>query len=395
MKKMNILIIPSWYPNEDEALSGCFFKEQAIALAKAGHKVTVLNAAFQDREHINSALNYRLRKKTYDGVVEYAYNVPGFGVWRNPWLCSRLFLHNIQKIWRWVKTQEDDKYDVIHVHSFYPAGMAAINLSMKEKIPLVYTEHSSALLMDALSKEQEKQIKALLSYSSRVVSVSHKLKLQMEKYNITDKQVYVLPNMVDTSMFHYMDVAENGNYVFLTVGRLNQNKRIDWVIRAFSRITKIIPKVELRIVGDGEEKEKLIQLVEKLQLNDKVIFKGMCPRKEVAEMMCSSDCFVLDSRVETFGVVYIEAMACGLPTIIPKWNSSNMRVTEENAVLIEEDNLDALAEAMQKMYKLRNTFDKKKISKDCIANYSGTAIANKLTDLYVGVYKNRNEIFRE
>ena len=252
---MNILIIPSWYPNEDEPLAGCFFKEQAVALAKAGHKVVVLNASFQDKKHLYSSLNYRRRKKLYDGVIEYAYNVPALGTWKMPWLCSRIFRHNIKKLWKWAKQQEKDHYDVIHVHSFYPAGLAAVELSVKEKIPLVYTEHSSGVLMDSLSRDQKKQIVKLLSHSARVVSVSPKLKLQLNKYNILSSQVCVIPNMVDTSLFHFSNNIENNNYVFLTVGRLDENKRIDWIIRAFSELAKNIPEIKLRIVGEGTEKE--------------------------------------------------------------------------------------------------------------------------------------------
>ena len=98
--------------------------------------------------------------------------------------------------------------------------------------------------------------------------------------------------------------------------------------------------------------------------------------------MQDADCFVLDSKVETFGVVYIEAMACGLPIVIPKWNSSNIEILDNNYVLIEEDTIESLKDAMKKVYNQRNEFDSYLISQKCVAHYSGSNIARQITNVY-------------
>lgn len=382
---MNILIIPSWYPNEDEPLSGSFFKEQAIALASLGHRVVVLNASFQDRKHVRSSLNYKVRVLQYEKVIEYAYNVPALGVWRMPKICSRLFSHNISKLWKCV---ENKKFDIIHVHSYYPAGMAACDLSKKTNIPVVYTEHVSGVMFKNLPKEHERQLKNLALFSKRIISVSQNLKYAIGEYVNTNNEIKVIPNLIDPSLFKYKQNNKKDIYIYLTVGILDDNKRMDWIIKAFYELTRTNDNILLQIIGEGSQKNYLTSLVHELNIDEMVSFEGKCSRERVAQMMQDADCFVLDSKVETFGVVYIEAMACGLPIVIPKWNSSNIEILDNNYVLIEEDTIESLAEAMNKVYNQRNEFDSYLISQKCVEYYSGSNIARQITNVY-------NELLRE
>lgn len=382
---MNILIIPSWYPNEENPLAGCFFKEQAIALAKMGHEVVVFNASLQGRKYIKSSLNFKIRKIEYNGVVEYAYNVPSLGIYRLPSLGSKLFTLNVNKLWKYCPKKD---FDIIHVHSFYPAGMAACYIKKKTDIPLIYTEHSSSVLDGKLSKAKVKQLKSLLYYSNEVISVGYNLKKALEKYTFNDRVIRIIPNMVDTSRFFYEPREKSEVYTFLVVGNLNRNKRIDWVVKAFYELRKSHNNIKLKIIGDGEQKDILLKLVYDLRLNEDVFFEGRCSRERVAEIMRSSNCFVLASKVETFGVVYIEAMACGLPIVIPEWNSSNIEILDHNYVLIQEDSVESLAHAMKIAYESRDEFDEQVISDKCVKYYSERGIASRLTNLY-------NEAFAE
>ena len=255
---MNILIIPSFYPNEDEPLLGSFFREQAVALADMGHRVVVLNASFQDRKHLRSSLNYKVRKLHYEGVTEYAYNTPALGIWRVPKICSKLFSHNINILWECV---ENKAFDIIHVHSYYPAGAAACDLGKKTNIPIVYTEHSSGVLFRNLSKTHEQQLKNLALHSNKIISVSRNLKTAMEEYTKTNCEIKVIPNLVDTTLFNYKHHKRKAVYTYLTVGRLDDNKRIDWIIRSFYELAKNNDNILLQIVGEGIQKDSLLRLI--------------------------------------------------------------------------------------------------------------------------------------
>ena len=388
MRGMKILFIPSWYPTEDDPLSGCFFKEQAIALSSMGHEVVVLNASFQNRRHIKSSINYRVRKLEYNGITEYAYQVPAWGVWRVPGICSRIFWNNIRKLWKYTENKD---FDLIHVQSFYPAGIAAYNLHKLTNIPLVYTEHSSGLLLKNLKNGQVNQLRKLFFGSNQIIAVSRNLKKGLISYGCPKDMIRVIPNMVDTSLFKCDVRDRNDIYTYLVVAKLDTNKRVDWVIRAFSELKKSTDFIMLRIIGDGEQKQQLIDLIHELNLDGSVLLEGSCSRAKVAQVMQQADSFVLDSEVETFGVVYIEAMACGLPIVIPKWNSSNIDILKDNYVLVEEDSLEALVDAMRKIYEQRDCFDSSLISDKCVKYYSGEKIAKRITNVYNDALKKRWE----
>lgn len=386
---MNILIIPSFYPNEDQPLLGSFFKEQAVALSEIGHHVVVLNASFQDRKHIHSSLNNKIRKLHYSGVVEYAYNIPALGLWHIPKICSKVFWHNVNRLWKCV---ENKNFDIIHVHSYYPAGIAARKLSQHTHIPLVYTEHSSGVVFHNLSAEHERQFRELMMDSNKVISVSPNLKLAMEKYIDKNCDIEVIPNMVNTELFQFVAHKKTDTYTFVTVGRLDENKRIDWIIKAFHELIKDNDKMMLRIVGDGVQKKNLVNLVRELNLDDKVVFEGNCSREDVARILQNADSFVLDSKVETFGVVYIEALACGLPVVIPEWNKTNIDISNDNCVIIGDDTIESLVDAMQQVYDKRENLDSYLISKNCIENYSGINIARRVTHAYHEVLNDEGEV---
>lgn len=384
---MNILIIPSWYPNEDEPLSGCFFKEQAIALAKRGHHVVVLNASLQSRKNITSSLNFKLRTVSYDGVTEYAYNIPALGVWSRPILCSRLFYHSLKKIWRYARTKEP-VIDLIHFHSYYPAGYGAVKMAEELNVPLIYTEHVGGIIHENLSQKDMQLLQNAFGHADKIIAVGNKLRNSMaEKYGLKSKVITVLPNMVNEELFCRARKDDTFPVSFLTVAHFDDNKRVDWIIKAFAHVFASNMNVRLDIIGGGERAAEFEDLIESLNMQQQISLKGVCSREKVAEYMKKANFFVLDSKVETFGVVYIEALACGTPVIIPQWYSDNIHANEKNSILIQENTLKSLEEALEQAYENRNNFDSDDISKECLNRYSGKIIAAELTQIYNSVVK--------
>ena len=75
---MNVLIIPSWYPSKGMPINGIFFQDQAIALAKYGHKVTLIDVSFHGRNDTFNPMNFRLNHKADNGVQVYSLKIPSF-----------------------------------------------------------------------------------------------------------------------------------------------------------------------------------------------------------------------------------------------------------------------------------------------------------------------------
>ena len=104
--------------------------------------------------------------------------------------------------------------------------------------------------------------------------------------------------------------------------------------------------VYLYIIGEGHLHPNLQKMINTFGLNEQIKLLGMMNRNEIGQIMQKSDAFVLASRVETFGVVYIEAMLAGLPVIATACGGPEEFVDEDNGILIPVDNVELLAKAM-------------------------------------------------
>jgi len=139
-------------------------------------------------------------------------------------------------------------------------------------------------------------------------------------------QAFILPNCVDLDQFRPQDrdlrlVERYGlqsRKVILTVGRLASTERykgFDQVIEILPQITKRFPTIKYLIVGDGDDRSRLERKVETLGLSNCVVFSGYIPESEKVAHYNLADVYVMPSRAEGFGIVLVEALACGIPVI--------------------------------------------------------------------------------
>ena len=154
---------------------------------------------------------------------------------------------------------------------------------------------------------------------------------------------------------------------------------MDITIRAFAELCKTKEDVKLIIAGDGPQRDALGKLVEDLHLTKRIEFAGKLDRHAIKEVFAKSDCFVLMSRSETFGVVYIEAMASGLPVIATRCGGPESFVNENNGILVDVDSIDQLVEAMKKMMKTK--YDAKELRQFCLDNFAPEVIAKRIARL--------------
>ena len=105
------------------------------------------------------------------------------------------------------------------------------------------------------------------------------------------------------------------------------------------------------------------------------------PREEISPLIQQSKVFILTSRYETFGIVYIEAMATGTPVIATRCGGPEDIVTSENGILVNVDDVDETANAMRKMMVKYTKYDKKMISENAIKLYSQETIGNQIQSI--------------
>jgi glycosyltransferase involved in cell wall biosynthesis len=130
-------------------------------------------------------------------------------------------------------------------------------------------------------------------------------------------------------------------------------------------------------------------MIAEYKLTEQIFLMGLRDRKEIAKRMHESDCFVLASKLETFGVAYIEALAAGLPVIATNCGGPEEFVCKDNGILIAVDDVQGLIDAMLKMYNESDKFDRETISKEIVDKFSPETIAKRLTEIYRDVLKDR------
>lgn len=373
---MHVLILPTRYPNWYNQESNIFFKDQAEALASQNTKVSILAL-------IPITIQDILRKKTLKfgleiieskGITTYRYlfPVPPKSKWIQQIIRCVVGKYLLKKY-----ILKDKIPDVVHVHTFIAANLA-IHLKTKYNIPYVITEHSSIFLRGLATNYDIKLAQKAFQSSNRNIAVSQNFKHILEDL-FKSKFVYI-PNVVDTNFFRPTNVDKYRDFTILNIANLNPNKNQKLLISSFSKIHESFPNIKLRIGGEGPERENLNSLILELGLEEEVTLLGKLTRSGVLAEMQQSHVFALTSKFETFGVVLVEAMACGVPVISTKCGGAESIVESNvNGILIEETLFDKGLTTLIENY---STYDSKGIVLNVEKQFSNTSVISQLLTVY-------------
>jgi teichuronic acid biosynthesis glycosyltransferase TuaC len=221
---------------------------------------------------------------------------------------------------------DDFKPDIIHIHHLeirFPFTYYAIN----KEIPLVTTVHSPSSVEfrdNQFSKQMMKLIYLNLKFSDNLIFVSQLSKTRFKRVldkSLNNKRIWIILNPVNSKIYYPVDKKEARKYlgidtdrpVILFVGNIHKRKGLNTLIDSISILRSKNIKVKLIIVGEGPDKDQIIDLIKEKKLSSEISIKGSVP--SLIYYYNSSDLFVLPSLYESFGLVYIEAMLCGCPVI--------------------------------------------------------------------------------
>lgn len=383
---MHILIIPSeHFITQTQPLGGIFQYHQAKALNNAGHQIGVLSVGYITPRYLISKYIYKKEEKINDINIKRYYKQLYFPHRYMPFkILKNNYIKMADKLYsEYIK--EFGMPDVIHAHNFLYAGVVAEFLKDNYGIKYIVTEHSSSFVRNKLSNEKIRSIENIAKKASKVTAVSSSFNKILEEYTKTN--IDLLSNIVDDFFFQkkFQNKISN-DFIFLHIASLDKNKNQEFLIRSFEKIAKLNDKIYLNIAGDGYMRNFLESLVKKLDIEKQVNFLGRISQERVREEMMNSDCFVLSSNFETFGVVLIEALACGLPLIATKCGGPEDIVNRQNGILINVENQLQLQDAMITMYKNASKYDKQKLRSDAKDRFGEKAfIKNAMKYYEVGI----------
>lgn len=373
---MYILEVSSSCPSEKYPIYGIFQFDQAKALADHGHKV-VFSAVSMSSIRRWRRWGVYIHKK--DGIPVFEFNFPMGPILPNVRLhIAKLgFELLLEKI---IKTHGTP--DIVHAH-FADVAMYVVAACKKAGIPYVVTEHASWVNRDDLPQAYVEELKYVYGNATKVIAVSKSLADRIQRH--TGITAEVIPNIVDTAVLSPASRAERtSRFTFLSAGMLlpDQRKGFDILISAFPKVIAAYPDSRLIIMGDGPALKSLQAQADALGLHDNVEFFGAYIREEFARKLNESDVFVLASRGETFGVVCIEAMACGLPVITTRCGGPEDYITSNVGMLVDTEDVEGLTNAMLQMIANKDAYCPESISQYACCLFSSEAVANQLSGLF-------------
>ncbi len=217
-----------------------------------------------------------------------------------------------------------EKLDLLHVHYAIPHATAAylakqILASEGIKIPFITTLHGTDITLVGKEKMYAPAVKFSIESSDAVTAVSQSLKDDTLAIFDIKKHIEVVPNFVDLAQFrrenksHFRDaICPNGEALLIHVSNFRKVKRVDDVIRIFTKVNEQKPS-KLLLVGDGPDREYVESLCRDLGTCSDVRFLGKL--NAVSEVLSVSDLFIMPSEKESFGLAALEAMACEVPVV--------------------------------------------------------------------------------
>ncbi len=221
----------------------------------------------------------------------------------------------------------------------------------------------------------EKYLVPIIYKRAEVVTVSPSSKADILEHGLTKKEPLVIYNGVDMNIYKPGIKAKNPTVLYL--GRLSKQKSLSVLIKSAKRIIKIIPKVEIIIAGDGDDKARLIQLAKSLNLIDHIKFTGKVSEQEKISLYQKAWVFVNPSLIEGWGITSIEANACGTPVVAS--NVAGLRDSIKNphsGLLVPYGEVDQFAKTIIKLLidkKTRTIMSKESI--EWAKNFDWTASA--------------------
>lgn len=214
-----------------------------------------------------------------------------------------------------------EELDVLHVHYAIPHAVCALlaRQMVGEHLKVVTTLHGTDITVLAQDESLSDLIRYAINQSDAVTAVSQDLIRETRQLLSVDKPIDLAYNFVDKRVYYPREVtalrkefAHPDEKILIHISNFRPVKRVTDVVDIFNRVRQDIP-ARLLFVGEGPELSKVLCKVKELGLLDRVTFCGK--QDDVAQLLSLSDLMLLPSEKESFGLVALEAMACGVPTV--------------------------------------------------------------------------------
>lgn len=320
------ILIPNHFPLEGSG-SGVYTENLARELVKSGHEVQLIvpeQERLEDKEYgIRTILSTDQEREDRD----LPFNFPCFTT--HPRSSTTFYELNEREMKTYIQTivqvmlQEVKRFrpHIIHGQHLWITPYAAL----KTGIPYIITAHGTDLKGFREDPRYHPYVLAGALGAERIIAISRQVYNEtLDLYGVDQERMELVMNGFDQRIFYPQEGARErvckemglreDSIIISFVGKLAHFKGVDTLLKAAAIYERELEHVETLIIGEGEKREDLIELAEELQLKG-VHFLGHRPQKSLATYYSGAHLSVVPSRVEPFGLVAIEALACGTPVL--------------------------------------------------------------------------------
>ena len=365
-------------------------------LEKLGHEVYIVTA------------NMKGFKYHYD-EKERILEIPGIktGIY-DARQTSIYPLRAVNKIKSW-------NLDVIHSQTEFSIGTFARLIAHQFNIPLVHTYHTMYedyvhyITKGYFNRSSKKIVEYLtLFYCDKtvnelIVPTKKTYDLFKEKYQV-DRNIYIIPTGIEIERFYDENIdktklaeirkklnLKEDEFIGLFVGRLGQEKNVEFLLDVANNLKDKLPKFRLLIVGDGPDIDKYRKIVKKYKMEDKVFLPGKVAWEDVPYYYHLSNIFLTASHTETQGLTVIEAMAAGSVPVCIKDESFESMVVDDLTGRIFKD-MNECESIITELYNDKKTVDR--LSNQAVINsdrFSSRYFAESVLDVYKKAIENNKK----
>lgn len=333
MKYKNLLVITNNFPDENDLYArDTFVKAQINSLKQYFNNIYVISPLAYGITYLRKTV---YKNYNYDNVHVYFPKYPNFPLF---YFHGRKFWLDLEKrvIFNLI-AQEKIQFDLVHAHFTWPSGAVAVELKKRYHVPVVITEHTHITLYKELESKSKEYLDTW-KLCDAIIRVNKKDIPLIASYNIDRSKIYHVPNGFDQSKMKTIstEIARErlgvplDMKIVLNISRLYEEKGQQYLIGAMKDITQTRSDTLCVIGGTGPLKKKLQRQINDLGLENYVKLIGFVPDDLFSTWMSACDIFVLPSLYESFGIVQIEAIACGKPVIATYNGGSEEIITSDD-----------------------------------------------------------------
>lgn len=343
----------------------------------SGVVASELGRALSTRGHTVHLFSYRVPFRldlASDGILFHEVRDPNYPLFEHPSYGLALATGMAQAI-------KDQKLDVLHVHYAFPHSISAIvarQISGAKNVGIITTLHGTDITLVGRDPTYYDMIRWGIESSDKVTAVSRTLRDQTVALFKTHREIKVVPNFVDTKAYRPIHRRRSGRKKIVYISNFRPVKRAVDAVKVFNRVRREIAS-ELVMVGDGPD----LPVAKELAKNLDVEF--VPPQKTVAPILQHADLLLVPSEMESFGLVALEAMACGVPVAATRCGGIEELVKDgETGFLAPVGDIEGLAERSVKILSDSNLAAKfgnagRRVAESC---YETSRVVSQYESLY-------------